>query len=347
MRAIVALVEARPETIIEDYARVIGLAGMAELLGDGPVALVPQVRPGGWFPGAGSPPWQLDGVLSWLEMRKGSVSDTSGGGRTPVVLPSSPLGGPVSAAGWDWEDVMARHGAESASGHFRHPRSFRAEPALPALEAALPRGLNLPAGLRERTTLLLPVPALEAAWPVTGAVALLRALLAPDLRKADGDSAGEILADVIRFSRQALPGLGVVMDAVLWQLGRRPAIHPPVARNILLAGRDPVAVDVVAARLAGREPEHDKWLRLCRDQELGAVRESDIRLTGSTNLLDLDFGIPDRITGRVAWGWDGVPLADFFRRQFKRPSLLKRFARTPWGELYDAYGAGKPTGDRG
>ena len=345
MRAVVALVETRPETIIEDYGRVIELAGLAEMMGDSPVTLVPQARSGGWFPGTGSPPWQLDGVLTWLDKRQGPLRDTAGGGRTAVVLPISPTGGPAPAVGWAWEDVMARHGAEPASDHFRRPRSFRAEPALPALEAALPRGLSLPVGLRDRPTLLLPVPALDAVRPVNGAMAILRSLLVPDLRKAGGGSAGEILADVIRFANQALPGLGVVMDAVLWQVGHRSAARLPVARNILLAGRDPLAVDAVAARLAGRSAERDVLLRQCIDQGLGAVRQCDIRLTGRTDLLDLDFGVPDRITARAVVEWDRIPLSDFFRRTFKRPFLLKRHARTPWGGLFDAYRAGGPSGD--
>jgi len=347
MRAVVALVEARPETIIEDYGRVIELAGLAEMLRDSPVALVPQARPGGWFPGAGSPPWQLDGVLTWLDKHRGPAQNATGVGRTAVLLPVSPAGGPAPIAGWAWEDVMARHGVAPASDHFRHPRSFRAEPALAALEASLPRGLSLPAGLRERATLLLPVPALEAVRPVTGAVAILRSLLAPDLRKDSGESTGLILADVVRFARQALPGVAVVMDAVIWQVGQVPGASRPVARNILLAGRDPVAVDAVAARLAGRDPERDPWFRLCRDQQLGAVRESDIRLAGRANLLDLDFGVPDRCTAGAAMKWDRIPLSDFFRRKFKRPSLLKQYAQTPWGGLFDAYRAGEPTGDRG
>ena len=136
------------------------------------------------------------------------------------------------------------------------------------------------------------------------------------------------------------------MDAVLWQVGRVPGVRRPVARNILLAGRDPVAVDAVAARLAGRDPERDSWFRLCRDQKLGAVREGDIQLTGRANLMDIDFGVPDRATASAALDSDRIPLSDFFRRRFKRPSLLKRHAQTPWGGLFDAYRAGEPTGDR-
>ena len=347
MRAIVALVEARPETIVEDYARVLGLAGLAETLGDGPVALIPQTRPGGWFPGAGSPPWQLDGVLTWLESLNGrsfdGVGSTTG---APVVLPVSSAGGPVGSSGWGRQEVLARHGALTASEHFRSPRSFRAEPSLPGLETALPQGLGLPAGLRDRATLFLPVPSLQGRRAVLGTVDLMRALLAPGLRKVNGLAPEEIQADILRFARQALPGLGVVMDAVLWQLGGRPGARLPVARNILLAGGDPVAVDAVASRLAGRVPDQDPWFRYCREHDLGAVRESDIRLTGRGDLMDLDFGVPDRATAKPFLGSNRFPLADFYFRTFKRSSLLKRHARTPWGRLFDDYRAGIPAGER-
>ena len=346
MRAVVALVEASPETIVEDYARVLGLSGLDGVLGDGPVALVPQTHPQGWFPGTGSPPWQLHGVLAWLENRNGRTLNGPGPDlKTPVVLPVSPTGGPAGTSGWAWDDVMAQRGAAAASGHFRSPRSFRAEPALPGLETALPKGLNLPTGLRDRATLFLPVPSAQDGGPVSGAVDLMRSLLAPGLRKVSGLTHEEIQADIIRFARQALPHLGVVMDAVLWRVGRRAGACLPVARNILLAGSDPVAVDAVAARLAGRVPGQDPWFRYCQEHDLGAVRESDIRLTGRGDLMDLDFGIPDRATNRSFRGSDRLPLSDFFIRTFKRPSLLKRHALTPWGRLFDDYRAGIPAGE--
>ena len=59
MRATVALVETRPETVREDYARVLKLAGFAR---PEPLAsrLVLGTGPGGaWFPGAAATPWQV------------------------------------------------------------------------------------------------------------------------------------------------------------------------------------------------------------------------------------------------------------------------------------------------
>ena len=346
MRAVVALVEASPETIVEDYARVLGLAGLKEILADSPVALVPQTHSQGFFPGAGSPPWQLDGVLAWLENLQGRTPEGAAHKpKLPVVFPVFSSGGAAGSSGWAWEDVMARRGVPVASDHFRSPRSFRAEPALPGLETAMPKGLTLSSGLRDRAALILPVPSLQGGGPLSGSVDLLRALLAPDLRKVKGLATTEIHADIIRFAQQALPGLGVVMDAVLWQVDRRPGASLPVARNILLAGSDPVAVDAVASRLAGRVPEQDPWFRYCRDHGLGAVRESDIRLTGREELMNLGFGTPEGAASRSFRGPDRFPLADFYNRTFRRPSLLKRYARTPWGRLFDDYRAGIPAGE--
>lgn len=345
MRAVVALVEARPETIIEDYQRVMDLAGLDESVGRNASALIPQARPGGWLPAAGSPPWQLDGVLSWLEKRPGSPSTAGDAIKPAVVFPVSPTGGSAPAQGWAWDDVLARHGAETASGHFRSSRNFRAEPALPNLEQALSGGLQIAAGLRDRTTILLPVPALVGHGQVQGALALLRGLLVGDLGQGFvSDEA--VQSEIMGLARQALPGLGVVMDAVLWQVGKKPGVRPALARNILLAGRDPVAVDAVAMRLAGGDPDRDPLMRLFRDQDLGAVREVDIRLAGRADLMELDFGVPDSIIPRPAWVWDKLPLPEIFRNGIRRSSLIKRHARTPWGRLFDDYRAGGPTGER-
>jgi hypothetical protein len=267
-------------------------------------------------------------------------------GTGTVVLPTAPQAGPLAAAGWHWDDVLARFGADFASEHFRHPRAFRAEPALPALAEALPGTLALPAGLRDRPTLLLPVPAVDPVRPIRGAVALLQGLLAPGLGRVATADAGEVMADVLRFARQALPGLAVVLDGIWWQLGGRSGTTRPVARNVLLAGCDPVAVDAVAARLAGRDPERDAWFRWWRDEGLGAVRREDIRLVGSAELLDLDFGVPDRALDGPLLGWDKLPFTDRLERKFRRKSLSKQLDRTPWGRLYDAYRTGGFVGEQ-
>jgi hypothetical protein len=106
-------------------------------------------------------------------------------------------------------------------------------------------------------------------------------------------------------------------------------------------------VDAVAARLVGRDPGRDPGFRLWRDLGLGAVREDDIRLVGRTDLMDLDFQVPDKAVGGSALGWDKIPFSDRVERKFKRSSLVKQLAPTPWGELFEAYRTGGSVWERG
>ena len=335
MRSVVALVEARPETIVEDYQRVLDLAGWSPLVQDDPAALVVRGGSGPWKPGTVSPPWQLDGTLSWLG---GRGSDP---GKAPVVLAVGGAGSPAASEAWGWPEVMARHGADHASDHFRGRRSFRAEPDLPALRAALPQGLTLPAGLRERAPLLLPVPGLVKERPVAGAVRLLTDLLAPDLSLPRGEDGIEARTEVLRFARQALPALGVVMDAVHWKVGPDTA----VARNLLLAGTDPVAVDAVATRLAGRSTARNEFFRACRDENLGAVREGDIRLVGRVDLMGREFDVPEKYVGGKLPDWLRKPTERILGKAPAGTGNQQRHTATPWGRLFADYRSRGAVGD--
>jgi hypothetical protein len=339
MRPVVALVEATPDTILDDYRRVLELAGLGEIAGTGPVALVPQSAPGGWVPGAGSPPWQLDGTLSWLEGVRGpGLAEQRGRtGHSILAVPISPRGDAVAGEGWGWGEVLARHGVGLAGPEFRMTRTFRADPPLPSLEAMSPKGLQVPVGLAGRSVLLLPVPALDAAWPVAGAVALLRGLLAPRLHRPGRLSAAEVLADLVGFARQAIGSLGVVTDAVIWDIRGAGLSRRPVNRNILLAGTDPVAVDAVSSRLAGQDPDRVPWLRLCRERGLGPSRIEDIRIAGRKDLLKLDFGVPGLTFGGGSALGRPQRMFDRAWRILRKPAILKQHARTPWGRLYAEY----------
>jgi len=347
MRPVVALVEATPETVIEDYRRVLTLAGLADVCRQGPLALVPQVDRGGWFPGAGSPPWQLDGTLSWLAGHRpaGLSASAAAPGSDLVIAPVAPRGETVTARGWGWQKVLARHGAALAGPDFWETTPLRPDPPLPSLTAVSPEGLRVPAGLAGRSVLLLPVPALDSAWPVAGAVALLRGLLAPRLGRPGRVPVAEIIAEVVGLAHQASEGLGVVTDAVVWDVRAGGLSRRPVIRNVLLAGTDPVAVDAVTVHLAGRDPDTVAWLRLSRERGLGPSRLQDIDVVGRTDLLDLDFGAGDRTFGGGSILRRPNPVAERAWEVLKKPSIVKKHRQTPWGRLFIAYRTAAVQGD--
>jgi hypothetical protein len=106
-----------------------------------------------------------------------------------------------------------------------------------------------------------------------------------------------------------------------------------VGRNVILAGRDPVAVDAVASRLAGADPRRVPWLRLCGERGLGEHHPDRIRVVGQERLLDLDFAMPPhtlvagaRLPGRRPW-------ADLAYNLIRRTAVARGHRDTPWGRL--------------
>ncbi|MBU2502769.1 DUF362 domain-containing protein [bacterium] len=134
MRPVVALVEARPETILDDYRRLLDLAGLE--VGDSrPLSLMtPGERD---CPGFVAPPWQIDGVLralgtgTWADVSGRALSGdvrletpttrTEHGADSAIVAPGRQgllLAAPVLEAGWGIRGAVAlawRFGGRGAS----------------------------------------------------------------------------------------------------------------------------------------------------------------------------------------------------------------------------------------
>jgi len=336
MKSTVAIVATRPETVLEDYRRVMTVAGLLPVAGldpstaSSPAASVPLlVAAGGrgtWPSGTLTPPWQLAGILAALDQEGNEAHSVE---VHPVAAPGTGSG-PSAVSGDLWKDLLHRYGARLTDKNAWQPSPARPAGALPALEAALADGFRLPRPLRGRRTILLPVPAAVPGWPVAGGVALLQSLVAGRLGRPSQVPRSEVRAEVVDYAREMLGEIAAVMDGVYWHVQEGGGSRA-VQRNVLLASNDPVAVDSVTARLSGLDPLSVPWLRLCRDRGLGAVAPEDLRIVGQAELLDLDFlGAGDTFApGSGLYARN--PWNRFWWRLTRRRSLERRLAASPWG----------------
>ena len=145
-----------------------------------------------------------------------------------------------------------------------------------------------------------------------------------------GVPGAEVRADTVALLRELFPAIGAVLDGTLWHVGPHGRV---VARHVVIAGNDPVAVDAVALRLAGYAPRDVPWLRHCAERGLGAVDPADMRLTGHTDLLALDFALPEPTFARRA-------LPGPIGRWLSRPRSARSRSGGPWRALYDDLRAG-------
>lgn len=78
-----------------------------------------------------------------------------------------------------------------------------------------------------------------------------------------------------------LPSYLTIVDGLTGMEGMGPVEGMPVLMNLVLAGKNPVAVDAVAARIMGFDPEEIAYLRYAVQAGLGPVAEQEIEICGS------------------------------------------------------------------
>jgi hypothetical protein len=344
MRTSVAILEARPETVVQDYNRLLELVDFKDLCGGAAPVLVPGIRDGHWFPGRGTPPWQLDGVLKTCTDQENLTSDD------PVsCLVVAPKGkyNIGSGSGWGWERILRERGIAIVPTDSREPLPYRPHGNFPALEAVLPHGLALPPALWDKPAVLMSVPGLGRIQPLFGCVDLLGRLLhLPQEKGQNKIPHSEIIAELLGYVGECLPNSIHVMDAVVWDVPAGRGGSKPVLRHVILAGRDPLAVDATAMRLLGFQPTSLSWVRLASERGAGVAKKKEISILGQPELLDLDFqkrkstlsSLPDWdnpfwMKGEKAW-------ARWLWQRTGRGTEIKKFRETSWGSLFETYQAG-------
>nr|MEE4267329.1 hypothetical protein [Candidatus Krumholzibacteria bacterium] len=304
MSSIVAIVETRPETVREDYARALELAG-GVLDPESTPLLCTSGRSRNFRPGFGTAPWQLDAVADFWKT----------GGDEPAAFSHLDTGQTDAQA-----LVPVRSGL-----------------TLPALGACVTGGFHLPADLLQCPLVLLPVPRLNAEWMIEGAVAQVVSLMAGQLRRPKRIPFAEMVAEAFALVWEQAGPLCVAMDGVAWGIRRQDGHPHALLRNVILTGDDPVAVDATAARLAGLDPRRIPWLQLCQDRRLGWIDPQKIQVRGRKDLLDLDFQLPEgtftpvRSAGTIL-SWPGRALGRLGRRRQN-----EALAGSAWGRLLDSY----------
>ncbi len=291
MRPVVAIVSARPETIADDYRRLLDLAGLGCRVQKENSVFALEARQGGGGPGQVCPPWQVEALLKCLA-ESGDIADEVPDSDSLMVAVKD-SGPSAHLRGFGWDDVLQRYNQGPANADTLAVAPLRPAVLLPSLEAVLPRGFQISPHLRGKDLFLLSAMSIEPGGILAANVALVDSLLAADRKTGGKIPMVEVLTEVMGLAREVFSSMAVVTDATVVSVVRRGGLRVPLVRNLLIAGSDPVAVDAVLARLAGLQPASAAWLKLCQDRGLGVADLAGMRIVGETQWLDLDFQIPE------------------------------------------------------
>jgi len=321
-RSRVAIVRTRPETVLEDVARVMDLAGAAASLpASAPVILKDNIT---WhlpFLSANTTPWQLEGAVRWLRAHGREcvavhndtvVTDPHAGLRNlklqPIYdrygIPQYFVNDPISV---QWEGMR--------------PRA-----ATPWLDRVYPEGLEFPAMFRGKSVLHFPTVKTHIYTTTTGSIKNAFGGLLNTKRHYCHTWIHGVLADLLAVQHELHAGVFAVMDGTLCGNGPGPRTMIPVEKNLLLASSDCVALDATAARLMGFEPARIDYLRESAERGLGVLDESGIELVGDEVEGGWGFSVGDNFASHIGdLMWFGA-----LRR------LQNLFFRTPLVRLFSA-----------
>jgi uncharacterized protein (DUF362 family) len=359
-KAIVAALRTRPESVLDDYARLSDLAGARQHLTAGASTILKDNI--SWhfpFPAANTTPWQLEGTIRALHadgftdlvcvQNKTVVTDAFKGEDLNGYLP-------IFRA----YDIPVLYNFKDSDMRWVE---FQPKARMRVLNQIFPEGIHIPDFFFGKNIVHLPTVKCHIYTTTTGAMKNAFGGLLNTRRHYTHSWIHETLVDLLAIQREIHSGLFAVMDGTTAGNGPGPRTMFPEVKNVILASGDQVAIDAVAAKLMGFDPLTIDYIRLAHEDGLGIGDPTRIELVGDTDLANesWNFHVGDNGASRVGdIVWFGplkpmqnvlmrTPLVnlfilgsevyhDYYRWPARDRGVFEGWlANTPWGGLFQEY----------
>jgi uncharacterized protein (DUF362 family) len=354
----VAVLRTNPDSVLDDIARLMELAGAEGHLQSGvPTIIKDNISWHFPFPSANTTPWQLEGTILALQKmglrdllcvaNNTVVTNTFKGERLNRYLP-----------------IFRRHEIPILY-NFRSEDvtwvRYRPNGPLRALHKLFPDGIPIPDCFQGKNIVHLPTMKCHIYTDTTGSMKNAFGGLLGTKRHYTHSSIHETLVDLLRIQKEIHTGIFTVTDGTTCGDGPGPRTMRPVVKNYMLAGGDPVAVDSVASKMLGFDPMELGYIRMAHEDGLGVGKPSEIELVGE-DVSDVSFGfsVGDNMASRVGDLFWFSPLKVFQHLLFRTPLVylfvfasafyhdrlwyplkgkprFDEWCKTPWGQLFLTY----------
>ena len=283
-KAVVAILRTSPATVLEDYHRLMNLAGyQAVLPKTAETALKINISWHFFYPGSSTTPWQLEGVIRALK-RDGYDPARIHACHNRTVVIDARLGErenkqlPVITAHGLRNIHLYEPGEEWI--HIRDAVGDLADRFL-CLNTVYPKGFMIPKRFLGENIIHLPTVKTHVFTTTTGAMKNAFGGLLNEHRHWTHPVIHETLVDLLMIQQKIHAGVFAVMDGTFAGDGPGPRCMVPYVKNVILASADQVAIDAVAARLMGFDPLRDlKYVRLAHERGLGCGDPRQIEIVG-------------------------------------------------------------------
>ena len=277
----VAVIRTKPETVLQDVKRVMQLAGISEALDvSAPTILKNNLSWHLMYPSANTTPWQLEGTI--LGLREAGFADLVCVENETVVT-SAKVGEVLNKQ----RPVCEYHGVPIKYNFKASDMKWqRYVPAakMNVLDDIYPEGIYIPDFFCGKNVVHLPTIKCHIYTNFTGSMKNAFGGLLDNKRHYCHSRIHEALVDLLAIQKEIHRGIFTVTDGTTAGNGAGPRTMVPVAKNVLLASTDCVAIDAVCAKMMGFEPMDHGFIRLAHEQGLGTGRISEIEIAGDVDV---------------------------------------------------------------
>lgn len=293
----VAVVKTSPQTVLEDYARLMRMLDYQRILPkENPTILKINISWDKFYPACSTTPWQLEGVIkTMLEDGYDLKSLIPAQNRTVVVDAKK------GAVANKHTNVAQKYGFDFV--WLWEPQVewviYQPQAEMLVLDKVFPEGITIPKLFIGKNAVHLPTLKTHVFTQTTGAMKNAFGGLLRENRHYTHSVIHETLVDLLAIQREIHPGLFAVMDGSVSGKGPGPRAMEPVITNYLLASADQVAIDAMAAKMMGFDPMSLKFIRLAHERGLGVGDPQEIEVIGEDiSGVNLGYYVGDTFASR-------------------------------------------------
>ncbi|HVP39404.1 MAG TPA: DUF362 domain-containing protein [Candidatus Saccharimonadales bacterium] len=317
VRSKVAVLKTTPAQVVQDYGRLMDMAGYSEeIRKEHETCLRINISWHVYYPACSTTPWQLDGVISKLVADGWDPRRLVTAQNKTVVVDCR-----VGAVNNKLQPVLDRFGVPIVYLNEPPTKWIKYQPKCPllVLDKVYPKGIEVPEMLLGKNVIHLPTTKTHVFTGTTGAMKNAFGGLLNLNRHWTHSVIHETLVDLLRIQKEIHPGIFAVMDGTIAGDGPGPRAMRPHIKNYILASRDCVAIDAIAAKMMGFDPMELKYIRLAHEAGLGVGRPQEIEVVGE-DISNVNYGFRKDENTFASWGqkliyWGPLkPLENFLLR---------------------------------
>lgn len=355
----VAVLKTTPETVIEDYKKLMRMAGYDKFLKKGKTTILKDNI--SWhfpYPGANTTPWQLEAVIQCL--REDGYDDIVCV-QNKTVVTNAYKGERLNK----YKDIFKRYDIPVLYNFKKEDMTWvKYEPKakMLVLDKIFPKGIYVPDYFFDKNIIHLPTMKCHIYTTTTGAMKNAFGGLLNTKRHYTHSVIHQTLVDLLNIQYEIHSGLFAVLDGTVAGNGPGPRTMKPVVANYILAGGDQVAVDAVSSKIMGFDPMSIEYIAEGERAGLGNGRIENIEVLGEDiSDVNLGFEVGDNGASRVGdimWFGPLKPLqklffhtpivniftigSAFYHDCYWYPCKGKKIVcdfqeNSPWGRLFKCY----------